>query len=247
MVEDHGAGLILPRLQFRPAACGKIHSEGEAMTQRTPVALAHPSCDGANTALRRSAMSKSEDNMAAGSLRAGLKATVFTLAAGTLALALAGCQSNEPLAFDPSVVQPSASSQPAPKPPVRNARQQPVAAVSDGSDERPAFFLEWKGGDLPGLTQKPALDRQSEMPEYPANSIRNREQGTTVLNACVTVDGRLVDVHLAKSSGYPRLDEATVEWAKKAKYKPAMFGEEALAVCNFRLEWVWQFRQDTRG
>jgi periplasmic protein TonB len=172
---------------------------------------------------------------AAGSLRAG----VLVLAIGSLALA--ACQSNEPLAYDPAVVQPAAlKAQPAPKPP-RNSRQ---AAAPAGSDERPAFFLEWKGGELPGLTQKPQIDRTSELPEYPANSVRNREQGTTVLNACLTVDGRLVDVHLAKSSGYPKLDEATVEWAKKAKYKPAMFGDEALAVCNFRLEWVWQLGQD---
>jgi TonB family protein len=183
--------------------------------------------------------------MAAGSLRAGRGATVITLAA--FGLAVAGCQSNEPLAFDPAIVQPAAKVQPAPKPAALSSRNTKPVAAPAGDDARPAFFLEWKGGDLPGLTQKPALDRQSELPEYPANSVRNREQGTTILNACVTVDGRLVDVHLAKSSGYPRLDEATVDWAKKAKYKPAMFGEEALAVCNFRLEWVWQFRQNDRG
>jgi periplasmic protein TonB len=186
--------------------------------------------------------------MAAGSLRAGWRVAGFAFVVGALGLAMAGCQSNEPLAYDPAIVQPPAPKpQPVaarPAPPPRNTK--PVAAPS-ADDARPAFFLEWKGGDLPGLTQKPALDRQSELPEYPANSVRNREQGTTVLNACVTVDGRLVDVHLAKSSGYPRLDEATVDWAKKAKYKPAMFGAEALAVCNFRLEWVWQFRQNDRG
>jgi periplasmic protein TonB len=176
--------------------------------------------------------------MAARSLRAGRRVAVVALAA----FGLAGCQ-NEPLAYDPATVQPAAKAQPAPKPPAPRAASKPSA----GDDARPAFFLEWKGGDLPGLTQKPALDRSSELPEYPANSVRNQEQGTTILNACVTTDGRLVDVHLAKSSGYPKLDEATVEWAKKAKYKPAMFGEEALAVCNFRLEWVWQFRQNDRG
>ena len=180
--------------------------------------------------------------MAAGSLRAGRRVAVVALAA--FGLALAGCQ-NEPLAYDPAIVQPTAKAQPAPKPPApRNTSKAPAPA---GSDARPAFFLEWKGGDLPGLTQKPALDRSSELPEYPANSVRNQEQGTTILNACVTTDGRLVDVHLAKSSGYAKLDEATVEWAKKAKYKPAMFGDEARAGCNFRLEWVWQFRQNDRG
>jgi protein TonB len=168
----------------------------------------------------------------------------LAIAASGLALALAACQSNEPLAYDPAIVQPSARAQPAPKPPPRAPSRQTAAAVPAGDDSRPAFFLEWKGGDLPGLTQKPQLDRMSELPKYPANSERNREQGTTVLNACVTTDGRLVDVHLAKSSGFPGLDKATVEWARKAKYKPAMFGDDALAVCNFRLEWVWQLGQN---
>jgi protein TonB len=160
-------------------------------------------------------------------------------ALGMSALLLSACASNEPLAYDPATVEP-------PAPPVRPApaprAEPPKPAEAEYVDERPAFFLEWKGGDLPGLTQRPSIDRSSELPEYPASSVRNREQGTTVLNACVTTEGRLVDVHLAQSSGYPRLDEATVIWAKRAKYKPAMFGDEALAVCNFRLEWVWTFK-----
>ena len=154
---------------------------------------------------------------------------------GAAALVLSACASNEPLAYDPAAVQP------APQPPRQPPPRQPALA-DEYVDERPAFFLEWKGGDLPGLTQRPSVDRTSELPEYPSASRRNREQGTTVLNACVTTDGRLVDVHLAQSSGYSRLDEATVMWAKRAKYKPAMFGDEALAVCNFRLEWVWTFK-----
>jgi len=226
-----------------PDAKGRIHGAGEMLARLTPVALVGTSCDGANTALQRQAMKDSGDSMAAGSLRAG-RQVVLALAVGGLGFGLAGCQ-NEPLAYDPAIVQPTAKAQPAPRPSAPRGANKAAASATD--DARPAFFLEWKGGDLPGLTQKPSLDRSSELPEYPANSIRNQEQGTTILNACVTVDGRLVDVHLAKSSGYPKLDEATVDWAKKAKYKPAMFGEEALAVCNFRLEWVWQFRQNERG
>lgn len=157
---------------------------------------------------------------------------LIAVALGASALVLSACASNEPLAYDPATVQPE-------PPRAQPARPQQQAAVEEYVDERPAFFLEWKGGDLPGLTQRPSVDRTSPLPEYPASSKRGREQGTTVLNACVTTDGRLVDVHLQQSSGYPKLDEATVTWSKKAKYKPAMFGDEALAVCNYRLEWVW--------
>jgi protein TonB len=154
-----------------------------------------------------------------------------------LPVLVSGCASNEPLAYDPATAEAPAPPKPAPR-----AQAPQPTAEAEYVDERPAFFLEWKGGDLPGLTQRPSRDPTSPLPDYPASSVRNREQGTTVLNACVTTEGRLVDVHLAQSSGYPRLDEATVIWAKKTKYKPAMFGDEALAVCNFRLEYVWSFK-----
>jgi periplasmic protein TonB len=96
---------------------------------------------------------------------------------------------------------------------------------------------------MPGLTQRPALDRTSRLPDYPAASVRNQEEGTTTIEGCITPDGKMVDARVAKSSGFPVLDQATVEWAKGAKYKPAMFSNETFAVCGYRLDWVWQFEQ----
>lgn len=140
-----------------------------------------------------------------------------------LALALvSGCASDAPPSVDPSLIQSSAPG---------------------GNPERPTFYVQWKPGGLPGLTQRPSLDRTSRLPGYPNLSERNREEGTTTLDACVTAEGKLVDVKVAKSSGYPNLDTATVEWAKTAKYKPAMFNDEAFAVCGYRLDWVWQFEE----
>jgi TonB family protein len=139
-------------------------------------------------------------------------------------IALSGCASNSP-PVDPSLVQ---------------------SSTPGGNPERPAFFVQWQTGGLPGLTQRPALDRSSRLPDYPNQSVRNREEGTTTLEACVTAEGRLVDVQIVKSSGYNNLDEATVTWAKTAKYKPAMFNNEPFAVCGYRLDWVWQF-EEPRG
>ena len=141
-----------------------------------------------------------------------------------IALAVAGCATEAP-AVDPSLIERTAPG---------------------GNTERPAFFVQWKAGGMPGLTQRPALDRTSRLPEYPAASVRNREEGTTTIEACVTPEGKLVDAHVVKSSGFPVLDQATVEWAKGAKYKPAMFSNEAFAVCGYRLDWVWQF-DEPRG
>jgi TonB family protein len=142
---------------------------------------------------------------------------------GGLALALAGCASGGAPAIDPSLIRSNSG--------------------GGGSPDRPAFFVQWQTGGLPGLTQRPSLDRASRLPDYPQQSIRNREEGTTTLEACVTAEGRLVDVKVARSSGHSNLDEATVTWARTARYKPAMFNNEAFAVCGYRLDWVWQFEE----
>jgi len=56
---------------------------------------------------------------------------------------------------------------------------------------------------------------------YPETSVRLNEEGTTLLSFKVTPDGSVSDVTVAKSSGYPRLDEAAVSCAGRWKYKPA--------------------------
>jgi TonB family protein len=85
------------------------------------------------------------------------------------------------------------------------------------------------------------------MPEYPRSAVRTRAAGTTSLEVCVTAEGKLVDVKVKGSSGSPVLDEATVEWAKTAKYLPAKFNDEPFAVCGYTLDWVWQYSEDQAG
>jgi TonB family protein len=139
------------------------------------------------------------------------------------ALVVAGCASSAP-SVDPSLIQ----------------------ASTDPNSERPAFFVLWRTGNMAGLTSRPALDRNAPLPQYPASALRDQATGTTVLDVCVTADGKLVDVKVAKSSGSKVLDDATLEWARSARYKPAMFNDEPFAVCGFTVEYVWQV-QDARG
>jgi protein TonB len=139
------------------------------------------------------------------------------------ALAVAGCASSAP-PVDPSLIQ----------------------ASTDPNSDRPPFFVQWRTGNMAGLTSRPALDRNGALPQYPASALRDQAQGTTMLDVCVTAEGRLVDVKVAKSSGTKALDDATLEWAKTAKYNPAKFNDEPFAVCGFTVEYVWQV-QDVRG
>src|SRR5262245_962565 len=64
---------------------------------------------------------------------------------GTFLLAVAGCASSAP-PVDPSLIQ---------------------ASQPGGNPERPAFYVQWQAGGLPGLTQRPSLDRSSRLPDYP--------------------------------------------------------------------------------
>lgn len=116
-------------------------------------------------------------------------------------------------------------------------------SAPSSSSERPEFFVQWSRSALAGLTQRPTIDKTSKMPEYPRAAERSRASGTTTLETCVTADGRLVDVRIKQSSGSEILDDATIEWAKTARYLPAKFNNEPFAVCGYTLDWVWQFEE----
>lgn len=70
--------------------------------------------------------------------------------------------------------------------------------------------------------------------------MRKGEKGTTSLESCVTLDGRLVDVKLVRSSGSAALDGTTLAWALTAKFSPAEFNGEPMAVCGYPLDYEWR-------
>jgi TonB family protein len=119
----------------------------------------------------------------------------------------------------------------------------PVKATSapmSGANERPAFFVQWEADGMKGMTRRPRVDASTPLPKYPAGAMRDGETGTTTLESCVTVDGRLADVKLARSSGSVALDSATLAWAQTAKFVPAQFNGEVMAVCGWRLDYQWR-------
>jgi TonB family protein len=106
---------------------------------------------------------------------------------------------------------------------------------------KPAFFVDWSvSNSPPGLTARPARAKSDNLPVYPAESARRGESGTTALTLCVTADGRLVDVKVARSSGFARLDEATVEWARTARFTPALINGDPVNICGYSLDYDWK-------
>ena len=64
---------------------------------------------------------------------------------------------------------------------------------------------------------EPKLDlSHSHEPEYPPISRRLGEEGTVLLQVLIDPEGRAVDVRVARSSGFARLDTAAVEGVREA-------------------------------
>ncbi|MDR1424158.1 MAG: TonB family protein [Azoarcus sp.] len=66
-------------------------------------------------------------------------------------------------------------------------------------------------------------------PEYPALSIRLREEGVVRLRVFVTVDGRAGEVNLYRSSGFARLDKTAIESVARWRFRPAQRGGKPVA------------------
>ena len=65
---------------------------------------------------------------------------------------------------------------------------------------------------------------------YPALSLKLQEQGTTTLSFKIDTNGSVKDPQVQTSSGYPRLDEATITCVSTWHYKPAMQNGQPIEV-----------------
>lgn len=56
--------------------------------------------------------------------------------------------------------------------------------------------------------------------KYPLDSRRLREEGVVVLSVLLAVDGRVSDISVARSSGFPRLDRAALDGVRDWRWSP---------------------------
>ena len=69
--------------------------------------------------------------------------------------------------------------------------------------------------------------------DYPAISIRLREQGVVIVNVCVEASGEVSEVTLVESSGHERLDDAALRLVRgRFEYNPATQGDENIRQCQ---------------
>jgi len=93
----------------------------------------------------------------------------------------------------------------------------PTTAITSVTTERPVAAppppppkpVEKKVVKVPPSTQ--GKGARITQPEYPPSARRAGEEGTVTLSVLVLENGRAGEVKVAKSSGFPRLDEAAVK------------------------------------
>lgn len=85
-----------------------------------------------------------------------------------------------------------------------------------------------KGSDELIQPRSNASHLNNPAPDYPAISRRIGEQGNVSLSVYILADGRVGDIRLRQSSGYPRLDQAAIEAVRRWRYVPARRGNEPI-------------------
>lgn len=66
---------------------------------------------------------------------------------------------------------------------------------------------------------------------YPSASLKARESGKVVMNICVSPKGNVDSVELARSSGFPRLDQVALGIATEYRFHPATRHGHPVAAC----------------
>ena len=78
---------------------------------------------------------------------------------------------------------------------------------------------------------------------YPAASIRAEEEGTTKVSVCVDTAGKISNVKMLKSSGFARLDEATLKELPRQRMTAAKGTDgKAMQMCDHVMEIVWELK-----
>ena len=113
-----------------------------------------------------------------------------------------------------------AATKPAPQPAV--VAESSTAAVAAATDSAAASAVP---------VSAPLLNATAHFnapPLYPQLSRKLREQGTVVLELTVLANGKVADVIVQQSSGYPRLDKAALLAVQHWRYQPAQRAGKAL-------------------
>ena len=78
--------------------------------------------------------------------------------------------------------------------------------------------------DSASITVAVPMYKRNPLHEYPPLAIRRQYEGTVLLDVLVDEDGRVVDLKVARSSGYRILDRSALADVKQWRFEPARRG-----------------------
>jgi len=79
-------------------------------------------------------------------------------------------------------------------------------------------------------------------PFYPKDSLLNREQGASLINLHVDLNGDVVEAKVQESSGFVALDEAAIKIFSSCKFSPATKNGEPVVSWK-ELKYVWKINE----
>lgn len=119
----------------------------------------------------------------------------------------------------------------------------PVAAPEDGEAPSPRKVARPQPPrvDEGAYRRTPPMAFRNPPPRYPWQARLKGWEGTVLVRAWVSQEGKVVSVHIQRSSGYPTLDEAALQSIRAWKFRPAQRGGRRLAAVvevpvTFRLD-----------
>lgn len=74
-------------------------------------------------------------------------------------------------------------------------------------------------------------------PDFPARWLNDGDSGNVVVAYLVGADGKVLDSKLVESSGYPRVDRASIRALASCKFKPAS-DQSAASWAKVKYTWV---------
>ena len=103
-------------------------------------------------------------------------------------------------------------------PPQPNAISE-IAMANEVPDVRPppGPAVDTKPAAQPATITQPGLPKRLAKPDYPRRSRQLNEEGITTLRVCVDAKGRVAEAAVVESSGFDRLDEASLVWVRALK------------------------------
>jgi len=92
----------------------------------------------------------------------------------------------------------------------------------------------------PAVQQRAVIDfRTCAKPQYPREELAARHQGIVTLSFQVGADGKVGDSKVAKSSGFPALDESARSALASCQFKPALAADGQPVMAWTAVQYVW--------